>query len=204
MEAQDKAKADAALVKFQTEANARVEEAKTEAASAMFRASSADSSAAATMMETQRLKFESAKQQERAAKAEKDLLELREKLKPRVIPDAQLRSLTEALRNASPKGGVTVSCINGDAESCRFAGQFHKALRDAGWTVADRMNSMIGVHGQGIALVLRNPTDVAPPHLVSLMSALASAGLPIQIDTRPAGLEAHAQEPILVAVFSKP
>jgi hypothetical protein len=80
------------------------------------------------------LKRLAGEQQERAAKAEKELLELKERIKPRHLSNEQKAALIELLKH-NPSGDVSISCLNGDKEACDFASEITSALTAGGWKV---------------------------------------------------------------------
>ena len=72
-----------------------------------------------------------AEQRERAAKAERELVELRQRISPRRLSKDQLALINVALQKVPP---VTVRIMTiGDAEARGFAEEITRALNDSGW-----------------------------------------------------------------------
>jgi hypothetical protein len=82
---------------------------------------------------TKTVEEEAGKLRERAAKAERKLFELQERIKPRRISEEQRMRLTTRLSAASPKGLVGLEHVPGDAEGGTFAEQIEEVLKAAGW-----------------------------------------------------------------------
>jgi hypothetical protein len=80
----------------------------------------------------QRLELRVAEQQERAAKAERDLLELRERQKDRQFTDEQYLRLVASLARAEPKVRVQITFID-QSEPKRFAELLLEVFERAGW-----------------------------------------------------------------------
>jgi hypothetical protein len=78
----------------------------------------------------QTVEIELSKQKERTAIAERLLLELQERVKPRHITPAQAQAMISALRNA-PK--TKISFYSVDAESSALVRQLSSVLEQAGW-----------------------------------------------------------------------
>lgn len=79
------------------------------------------------------LELKAAEQQERAAKAELELLAVKNELKPRLLSGESRKALVQALRAASPKGVIEIFHILGDDEGAAFGEQWRSALTEAGW-----------------------------------------------------------------------
>lgn len=108
-----------------TDATARIEEAKAEASASNERSKAMET-------EVGKLRLETETQRERAAKAEKELLELRESLKPRSL--APVRDRFISLIRSGAKGPVEIMCPITDSEACEFANEIKRAMDAAGWT----------------------------------------------------------------------
>src|SRR5437667_5063308 len=67
------------------------------------------------------IELEAAQQRERAAVAERDLLQLRQRLAPRSLTLSQRQALLVALQSAPSKGPVEVSSPTGNGEARDFA-----------------------------------------------------------------------------------
>jgi hypothetical protein len=151
-----------------------VNEAAGKVAIAQRDAAAAQKDAADARVAQQRVEVELARQQERAARAERSLLELQEKLKPRVLSSAQRDQLVKLLAQA-PKDPVEVFQVAGDREAFEFALQIVDALRAAGWDTVGRSDMLgISLRGSVIAMPdLKNP----PPHTVPIQRAFTTAGI---------------------------
>ncbi len=183
---------------IQADANARIEEAKKVAATANERARKLENDnlklrtdlntesgkvaglqtdAADAKAAQQRVEIELAKQQERAATAERALLELQERVKPRHLSAEQRKKLIEVLTPAA-KGPIKVSHLLLDEEGRSFATQIDEALIAAGWSSDGVGKDMIfgGATPVGVALNFHSAKS-PPPHTAVLFDALSGAGL---------------------------
>ena len=130
---------DGELERFQAESMTKIAEANERAASANENAARlnidvADSKARQSDAESRLRSVEgaTAKQQERAANAEKDLLEVKARLEPRGIHSERFLTV---LRKFPPATAV-VEFVPGSPETVLFAGNLADHLRKAGWQVA--------------------------------------------------------------------
>lgn len=151
---------------------ARAEEAKKEAANAL-------ASAAATNERANALELEAGKQKERAAVAEKELLELEERMKPRNLTSEQASQLISILKS-TPKGKVNVSSVLGNSEASNYASQILRILTESGWTVSSGIG-LSTITGEGLFIITPNQNDA---NAVNLQNIFASVGITIkkQID----------------------
>ncbi len=131
---------------IQAEANARIEEARNDAATAKeqtqrlendnltlsSKVGTLQTEAANAKAAQQQVEIELAKQQRRAATAERSLLQLRESLKARAISEQQREELTKLLRDG-PKGPVEIFWIASDSDSYPLALQIEEILKASGW-----------------------------------------------------------------------
>ncbi len=136
----------------------------------------ADAKAAQQRVEVELAKvgIKLAGQQERAAQAERSLLELQEKLRPRTLSSEQRAKLIDALSRI-PKGPVEFLHVEGDHEAFDFAEQVRDVLQKAGWDVGER-TIMLGVNVVGTLIVVHDAQS-APPYAGALQKAFASASL---------------------------
>jgi hypothetical protein len=79
------------------------------------------------------LEADASTQRERAARAEKSLLEVKQDIAPRTLSAEQRASFVKMLRTG-PRGEVSITCLTGK-EPCDFAQHLAMALREAGWSV---------------------------------------------------------------------
>jgi hypothetical protein len=117
---------------------------------------------------------EMAKQQERAAIAERSLLQLRESLKDRTISPAQHKILVEALRGA-PSGPVDVWWTASDTDSFGLAKQMLEIFKEAGWPPATE-HFAAGGTGNGIFIAVHDRAN-APAYAVSIQNAYRLIGI---------------------------
>ena len=107
------------------ESNAFAEKAKEEAAHAL-------SSTANTNERAIKLELQVETQKERAATAEKELLILKDKIKPRHIPPGKVKDLVNELEKFKFKE-INISSSLGDGEAAQYANQFKSLFESAGW-----------------------------------------------------------------------
>ena len=126
-----------------------------------------------------------AQQQERAAKAERDLLTLRQKIAPRIISDDQRASLIAALKASENKGLVILVSQVGDSESSQYAVQIEGILKAAEWPFAAPRQAGItpspGDTHVGLLLGVRDPSK-PPPHGLALQQAFAAVGIEMHVE----------------------
>jgi len=142
------------------------------------RAAHAEERAASVEAGNIQLRTDLSKQQERTAKAEKDLLEVQERLKPRHLSAAQQKELIAELKPFSGQG-IDVFVLNdaGD-EVGHISEQIVSVLKDSGWVVKVGNGSETGIARSGIVLTnLDNADAGSRKALSSLESALRSKGL---------------------------
>jgi len=125
----------------------------------------------------QKVEIDLAKQRERAAIAERALLELQEKIKPRRLSEEQKQALVRLL---SPEIPIAPRIFSGmdvpDGEA--FKQDFEDVFRRLRWTV-DPHNlgrSVFSGHIIGILIVVRNGSS-APPQAAAMQRALKAIGI---------------------------
>lgn len=163
-------------------ANLEIEKAKAEAAKAneetarlAIQLEEANAKADVERQKVAKLEIETATARRRQAEAERALLELQERLRPRTLSPAQERKLTDALIKA-PRGSIEIECVRTpDNEPYTFAGELVSVLIASGWTVMGMTSrEVIGSKIEG--LEFRVPKN-APPHAVALNEILNSIGV---------------------------
>src|SRR5207248_3445819 len=87
-----------------------------------------------------KLETELSKQREKTALAEKSVLELQEKLKPRHLPE---REKFVSFLSEQKSGPLEIQYSANDVESRLFALEIEAALKDAGWSEVSINNSML-------------------------------------------------------------
>ena len=115
-------------------------------------------------------------QQERAAKAEKSLLELQEQLKPRRLTAGQKSDLTKLLGQYKGNGAAIVTPLL-DGEAVDFADDFKSALESAGWSTVRIANRISDKYGLAVVTCegTKNPALLLAK---KLSDALTTAGIP--------------------------
>lgn len=144
------------------EANAVSEKAKEEAANAL-------SSAANTNERAIKLDLKLEEQKERAARAEKELLDLQEKVKPRSVSSAVANKLIAALSKL-PNKNINLSSSLGDGEAASYANQIKAIFERAGWKV----DSGIGFStytGIGLYMLVKSDRDMDAKKLLDTFEA---------------------------------
>jgi hypothetical protein len=207
---------------IQADANARIEEAKSTAASANERSKSLEhdnlalrtdlnaeigklaalqKDASNAKAAQQKVQTELAAQQERAAKAEKELSELKEAVRPRRLTKEQQDALVKLL-SSEPRGPVELVCVMGDGEGYAFAMQIDSVLKAAGWTVQGggvAQAAYSGGNPTGFGIVVRNGIT-APQYAARIQRAFFSIGIPLagaELADRPEGA-------VMILVGNKP
>jgi hypothetical protein len=137
-------------------------------------AAAAHKDAAEAIVRQQRVEIELAKQREQTAIAQRALLELQEKLKPRVLSAAQRDQLIRLLAQ-SPRGPVEVFQVEGDREAFEYAEQIANTLHSAGWDTVSR-STLLGTSLRGICIAVHDAKS-APPYAATLQHSFAAVGL---------------------------
>ena len=123
----------------------------------------------------------------RAARAERDVVELKQRTEPRRLSEKQRALIVSTLKKAPP-GTITVTTVS-DQEALGFAGDLVSVLRAAGWTVQPIMHGQILPTPYGLTLFTGGTQDVSRSSRV-LLDAMKSAGLDISIGVgRAPGIE---------------
>jgi hypothetical protein len=172
---------DDELHRFQTEsartiaeANARAAEANTRAAQATRGTAEALASAGAANERAGKLELEAANQRERAAKAEKNLLELTRAVAPRHVTQAQRDTLRVALSGARPTTPIRVMVFIGTEDGIPFSLEFIDALNEAGWPAEHVGQTTMGGQVRWSGTVGERREECAPIRADSTRSAQAS------------------------------
>jgi hypothetical protein len=155
------------------ESNARVKTAEA-------RIASADASSNDAVARVAAAELQVAAQRERAAKAEKDLLEVQEKIKPRRITPEQRDQLVMFL-SQPPRGKVDIMCVLGDGEGLAFAEEVGQVLKASGWEIGSggvSQGAFAPSNPVGFG-VLVHSSQSPPPRAISLIHAFRSVGLPL-------------------------
>ena len=115
------------------------------------------------------LELETARQRQRAAEAERKLLELQERQKPRHLAPGQKQRLSQL---APELAGATIDIVCGDPEACAFAQEISSVLRAAGVTVTGGDGAVVTILVPffGIEIMQRN-SGPARPATMALLNA---------------------------------
>jgi hypothetical protein len=139
------------------------------------------------------VEVELSKQRERTAIAEKNLLELQEKIKPRRLTDGEAAAFVAALEK-KPGGTIDFGyTLAGGDESFNFAKQFLPLFKQAGWTVRNDASiaNHLDVQVIGVGILVSVPSGPDPrmppsgylqltPTLKTLQEAFGTAGIKVQ------------------------
>ncbi len=128
-------------------------------------------------------KTELGKQQERAAKAERSLLALREHLQPRQLSPEQKESIRHALEGMEPRE-VHISAVVGTQDGTLFGLELAAALNSGGWKASFGGQEASGGELRGIALIMKD-TSNPPAGSSQLQNALSAAGLSLPAYSNP-------------------
>jgi len=119
---------------------------------------------------TRNLELEIEKHKERAAKAETEVITLKERLQPRALSPEQTKRLTEAMTQFA---GQTMSLLVDarSTEAANLMGQIRAALDRAGWRLNGNVGS--GSSGGGVEIYSEHESKAA----TALLETLQSLGL---------------------------
>lgn len=133
----------------------------------------------------QRVEIELSKQQERAAIAERSLLELQERVRDRHVKTQQRDELIRLL-SGKPKGGIVIKCEN-TAEAITFANEFAVILSASGW-LPEQVDPIFRVgptpFPKGI-FILVHDMNKTPIRAVALGQALLAVKIPVKLVNDP-------------------
>jgi len=163
-------------------------------------------------------KAEMATQQTRAATAEKELLELRQKIKWRSITPDQRKKFLAAVANLR-KGSVQITTAGGDSESVSFANELRLLLIDGKYSVGpvDVVPLLYPEFSVGLSLVIQSKTPLkelaSDPRQVAIPENSPIAhGLPLGAALDAAGFvvpkervsKSHEEDKVQLLVGTKP
>ena len=186
----DKAKERIAVLTVEAEkARAGITKGQADAARAIERTSMLE-------LENAKQQLENDQQRERTAKAEKDLLLMKEGLKPRHLTVEQLTSLLKDL-SSGERGEIQIDFVSGNLEAENFALDIAKVLHATGWTVGKMgATTFLGKTPVGVSMIVRDPET---PRVSSLVSAFEHIG--ISVPVKPSS---KASDPVLLIIGHKP
>jgi len=186
---------------------------ETNAAEAAKEVAALQKSAADAGTVQHRVEIELSKQKERAAVAERSLLELRERIRPRMLNPLQV---TEFVRILANQPGTTVNfgyTVGGGDESFNFARQLLPLFKEAGWNVKNENSpaNHLEISVTGIGILCRGSAGPDPMHapsgyikltptLTTLRQAFNAVGLNVQFINWQMGED----DTVEVVVGSKP
>jgi hypothetical protein len=152
--------------------------------------------AADAMAAQQRVETDLAKQQERAATAEKELLELQERIKPRRLTDKQSTDFVNELKTL-PNSAINLGYTAGGGDECfNFLKQLMPLFREAQWKTPEDTRSVtnhLDIQVIGVGILVPGPPGTDPakrlpqksfiqltPTLITLRSAFKGVGIDVQ------------------------
>jgi hypothetical protein len=156
-----------------------------------------------------------AEQQIRAATAEKELLELRERIKPRSLTDQQSIDFVSALKTA-PGTRINFGYTSGSGdEGLNFLKQLLPLFKEAKWEIPEKMTGIVNhleiqVIGVGVLVPDPHNTDrasVPPPgvlHLAPVETAMRDAFKAVGIDVQFISWYSTPDERPELVIGSKP
>ena len=172
---------DAELGKFQTESRVAIASAEARAAEANEKAAGATATAAHADERAGKREIEAAQQRERAANAQRDLLVLQERTKPRRLSATEQSALTSALKQTTPKGVVhKFNCVLGDG-ALRVCDTTQRSVASGGLgnRPASTRRLRPGRQSYRWRVWLFDQSASAPPYAAALQKAFKDAGLSI-------------------------
>jgi len=147
------------------------------------------------------LRIRLSSQQERTAKAEFSLVELKERVRQRTLTSAQREHLVTALKSSPPGYGFETWCQLGDKESEAYAEQFTAVFFDLGWgrpaKILDREDAP-----KGVTVRVRDISAV-PECVTRFRKAASEAGIEVALEADPEDGRLDANRVYLI-VGSKP
>lgn len=195
---------DADLARFQQASKVSIANADARAAEANGKAAAAEEGTARSLAEsaaantrTKLLEVEAASQRERAARAEKDLLELRQRLAGRRLSVEQKNKLTSLLK---PFSGTSLSIHwvgSGGQEAVELVNEIQTAIIAAGIIVPNR-NILIDVYMRGIAIKFGANRKVEAEVIASFLIEVGLSPKPVPAETLP------IPDDLVIMVGSKP
>lgn len=159
---------------------------------------------AAKDAETARVAFDLEKQKGETAKAQRDVLELRQKVQWRTLTSSERDALRDALKAASAKGPVTLFTRDSrDEESNEYADEIASVLAESGWRYGPMggSNDLVPRHPVGLSIRVADPRN-PPAHGIALKAALdAALGVSVPITkTHRAG---NGKDAVMLVIHPK-
>jgi hypothetical protein len=183
---------------------------ETNAASAQKDVAALQRDAANAQAAQQRVEIDLSKQKERTATAERELLEIKERIKPRRLNDQQATAFVSTLKTL-PAGKIKFGYTAGSAdEGFKFLQLLIPLFKQAGWEVPSKSSDIanhMDIQVTGVAVLIPGPAASGPPAPRSviltplettLRNAFKVAGIDLQfISWRP-------DQPEELVIGSKP
>ncbi len=170
------------------EADKQIAIAKADAARAKEGIANAEAQSAQATLEVTRLRGIVANAEQRRAEAEKALLELQERMKPRRVTAEQRQQAINVLMHA-PKGRLEIQCHIGSPEIQAFGAEIVEIFRTSGWEIDLNDRALIipapvglklWIHTEHTALEDRMITENVPERTQSILNAFRAAKIPVQ------------------------
>jgi len=191
-----KLNADAEKAKTErVEADKQIEIAKADAARAKEGIANAEAQSAKAAVEVERLRIIVANAEKERAEAQKALLDLQERIRPRHLSAEQWQKLLERLKEG-PVGSFSLLSVANNPESIGFARELAAVLKEAGWTLLKDEYAMASSFS-GIGILVPNPENPRGAHL---QKVLTEVGFPVVAELSPK----REPDSVLLYVGSKP
>lgn len=146
---------------------------------------------------TAKLEKEVAQARTRQADAERELIELQEKLRPRHLLE---RNKFVSFLKEYKSGPLEIQYSGNDVESRAFASEIEAAFKDAGWSEV-HVNNNVLIFPQPVGLRLRvKSADSIPEYAGAVQQAFKTINIPTQVETD----DATAPNALFLTVGSKP
>jgi hypothetical protein len=127
-------------------------------------------------VEVNRLQVVVANAEQKRAEAERALVEVQERIKPRHLTADQSAQLTLFLQ-ANPKGEVSIHFPGDDAEASGFARELAEAIAKGGWKI--NINTDVGVQLRRGVFLAAHSREKEPPNGGFLEGGLLSSGVKV-------------------------
>lgn len=158
-------------------AQARIEEAKAEAAKANEGLSKANAEIIGAKKRTAEISLKVEEESKKRLEAERARLELQARVQPRYLTAKKESEFIAALRVSPVKGNVRLNCILGDTEGNAFAGQISDMLKKAGWHSAGVSQSVYTTpYPKGAFITISDPQN-PPAHAEVLRNIFLLFGI---------------------------
>ena len=139
-----------------------------------------DAAISETNERTAKLEKEAAELRVKAADAEKSLLEVQEKLRPRHLPE---RDKFVSFLREHKSGRFQIEYSSNDVESRLFALEIEAAFTDAGWNEARIIPGALVIFPQPVGLVLQvHSVESAPEYAGAVQQAFKMINFPTRAE----------------------